>query len=199
MIDFFTPRGVQDLRPGCSCSIKSCSYVDRTYSGGWIDVAAQRSVADETRRAWGWWWWSLELIRNTGTGQFARAVACLGWAGWSGLRAPPISEGPGGPRGTILFLASKQNHSSRPPSFRFSTSARGLAAPCGCFGYDGYHFGDLKIAKGPCWAMQAVHAGGSCSRAMELLRTFTGCTSHAHLQPSNSGHPMAFAIRRLEK
>jgi hypothetical protein len=40
----------------------------------------------------------------------------------------------------------------------------------------------------------AVHAGGSCSRATELLRTFTGRTSHAHLQPSNSGHPMAFAV-----
>jgi hypothetical protein len=142
-------------------------------------------------------WWPLALIWILGLANSLESW--LAWAALAGLTAPLISESPG-PEARFsflfLFLFSRQSHKPllSPSKRPFQYICSWPRCPVRMLLIRWISFWGSENRRGPMLGHAAVHAGGSGSRATELLRTFTGRTSHAHLQPSNSGHPMAFAV-----
>jgi hypothetical protein len=161
----FHPRGVQ--RPDAAARSNAAATWVRTYSGGWIDVAAQLDEA----MALGLPWVCQRLksaVRPSGP--------------WRAPCAPLISRWPPRPR---FFCCSKRELT--PSDVCFSAAARGLAAPCGCFRDDGYYF---AMAKSPSHALLARMS--SCSRAKDPPHHLTGPparTSHVATSALRSRSP----------
>jgi hypothetical protein len=127
-------------------------------------------------------------------------VACLGWVGWAGwtglsacsthcsfLRILVVPEA----RFSFSFSSLLSSH---PPKRPFQYICSWPRCPVRMLLIRWISFWGSENRREPMLGHAAVHAGGSCSRATELLRSFTGRTSHAHLQPSKSSHPMALAM-----
>lgn len=139
-------------------------------SGGWIDVAAQRSERDEL--AVGDGWRPLELIRRLGLGQFTRATICRG-CGLPGLPRVACLLHSFLKRHDSLSLLSIQHqllNASTPPSVRFSTSAPGLTVLL----IRWISSWGSENRRPPCWAMQlfmrvaaAVGLWSSCGLSLD--------------------------------